>query len=735
MKLLHLIYVLVVLFSIPNISYAQVSNRDSLALVALYDSTDGVNWADNTNWLTGPVSTWHGITVENNNVTRIEFSQNNLSGHLPPQIGNLDSLQYLRLYWNINLVGEIPEEIGNLRKLETLDLNNNRFTGQIPASIGNLVSLQRINIDQSNLTGAIPVEITNCLNLESFRAANNELDSIPDLSGLPLLNDLWVSSNNFSGPLPEWFYSLTNMVSLNVIGNQFDGPLSADIANLQNLRLFYFSSNNFSGTIPKEIGTLNAVTFLQLDGNDFMGEIPPELGDMEDLVHLRLHNNQLTGEIPEHLANLDGLQTLNLGNNQLTGTIPDSIGYLTSLKWLYLTNNNLEGGIPQTFENLVNLEDIYLDQNIFVGTLDGVFENAHNAERIYIDGNNFEGAVPDSFVSFTSLTHLYIGSLNEGNNFSELPSFANNTTLNFLDIRNNAFTFEDIEPQLANTTLSSFFYSPQDSVGDATDTTVAIGSSLTLEVMVGGTANEYQWMKDDVDIPGANNSSYTIPSVSESDSGSYNCRITNTLVTDLTLYSQPVTVNKDGIIPVELTSFTASTLNGKVILKWTTASEINNSGFEVQRKLDNLVWEKIGFIEGNGTTTETQIYEFNDDIKNIVTNSLSYRLKQIDYDGSYKYSSVVNVEDKIPSHYALHQNFPNPFNPTSVIVYDIPKDGIVSLQVYNLIGEVVAVLVDEEKTAGNYEVEFNAAHLASGFYIYSLQAGSFVETRKMILMK
>jgi Leucine-rich repeat (LRR) protein len=533
--------------------YAQVNQQDSLALVALYDSTDGANWTDNTNWLTGPVSTWVGITVDSGNVTRIDFSQNNLSGHLPPQIGNLTSLEYLRLFRNDFLVGEIPPEIGNLTKLHSLFLNNNKFTGEIPKEIGNLESLRFINLDFSDLTGAIPVEITNCLNLESFRAKNNKLNSIPDLSVLPLLRDLWISGNQLSGPLPEFIYSLTTMKSFNISSNQFTGELSPDIANLP-LTHFYFSNNNLSGTIPKEIGTMNTVTFLELYGNDFSGEIPPELGDMDNLRYLRLHSNQLSGEIPEHLANLDGLLELNLGNNQLTGTIPDSIGYLTSLKSIYLTNNNLEGGIPQTFENLVNLEDIYLSNNNFVGTLDGVFDNAHNAERIYIDGNNFEGAVPDSFVSFTNLTRLYIGSFNEGNNFSELPSFANNQTLLFFDIRNNSFTFEDIEPQLANTTLSSFFYSPQDSVGEVMDTTVAIGSSLTLEVVVGGTANEYQWMKGDSDIPGANDSIYIIPSLSESDSGDYNCRITNTIVTDLTLYSKPVSVSTTSATEIDNTT-------------------------------------------------------------------------------------------------------------------------------------------------------------------------------------
>jgi hypothetical protein len=196
-----------------------------------------------------------------------------------------------------------------------------------------------------------------------------------------------------------------------------------------------------------------------------------------------------------------------------------------------------------------------------------------------------------------------------------------------------------------------------------------------------------------------------------------------------------VTIFEAEPIPVELTSFTASTSKGRVTLNWSTATETNNSGFEIQRKLENTVWERIGFVEGHGTTTEIQNYKFIDDISDIKATSLSYRLKKIDYDGSYEYSEEVEVTNSAPTDYALHQNFPNPYNPVTAITYSLSVKSYVELVVYNTLGENITQLVNEEKEAGNYEVSFSATNLPSGIYFYRLQAGDFTETKKMVLLR
>ncbi|MGB5847236.1 MAG: fibronectin type III domain-containing protein, partial [Ignavibacteriaceae bacterium] len=189
------------------------------------------------------------------------------------------------------------------------------------------------------------------------------------------------------------------------------------------------------------------------------------------------------------------------------------------------------------------------------------------------------------------------------------------------------------------------------------------------------------------------------------------------------------------IIPVELVSFTANVFENSVTLSWTTATEVNNLGFEIERRIEDGQFSTIGYVEGHGTTTEKQNYQFIDNISDIQSTSLSYRLKQIDFDGSYEYSDVVEVTNLAPTDFALHQNYPNPFNPVTTIIYSLPVKSQVELIIYNTLGEIIEQLVNEEKEPGRYEVKLNASNLPSGIYFYRLRSGSFVETKKIILMK
>jgi hypothetical protein len=192
-------------------------------------------------------------------------------------------------------------------------------------------------------------------------------------------------------------------------------------------------------------------------------------------------------------------------------------------------------------------------------------------------------------------------------------------------------------------------------------------------------------------------------------------------------------------VPVELTSFTAAITNSRVNLNWLTATEINNQGFEIERYTDNK-WEKIGFVAGHGTTTNSQSYQFTD---NAVKGNVIYRLKQIDFDGKFKYSNEVSVAAvESPEAYLLVQNYPNPFNPSTTIKYSVPEQSNIKLCIYNQLGQQVAEVVNGVKDAGNYEQLFNASNLSSGVYFYKIEAASlqnpnntFISTKKMLLMK
>ncbi|MFI5407243.1 MAG: T9SS type A sorting domain-containing protein, partial [Nitrososphaerales archaeon] len=190
------------------------------------------------------------------------------------------------------------------------------------------------------------------------------------------------------------------------------------------------------------------------------------------------------------------------------------------------------------------------------------------------------------------------------------------------------------------------------------------------------------------------------------------------------------TISLDVLVPVELVSFAAARDNNDVVLSWFTATETNNRGFEVQRKT-NGDYEAIAFVEGNGTTTETQNYIFRD--KDVPSGTYSYRLKQMDYDGSFSYSDAVEIEQ--PAVFYLAQNFPNPFNPTTNIVYSVPVDGNVTLKVYDVLGNEVSTLVDEFRQAGTFNVSFDGSNLSSGVYYYRLTAGEMTTTKKLMLTK
>lgn len=191
-------------------------------------------------------------------------------------------------------------------------------------------------------------------------------------------------------------------------------------------------------------------------------------------------------------------------------------------------------------------------------------------------------------------------------------------------------------------------------------------------------------------------------------------------------------------LPVEIISFTATKENNNVMLKWQTATEVNNYGFEIERamiydKLEMTNFEKVGFVEGSGNSNSSKSYSFEN--KNPPCGKLHYRLKQIDFDGNYEYKDEIEITIDLPTQFTLEQNFPNPFNPSTIIRYSIPNSGKVLLKVYNVLGKEVTTLVNEFKYAGNFEIEFNASELTSGVYFYKIISGSNSETRKMMLIK
>ena len=290
------------------------------------------------------------IPPELGNLTGLEtlsLSGNALSGSIPPSLGNLTNLTRLSLYSN-ELSGSIPPELGRLIKLESLSLAHNRLTDLIPVELGNLTKLESLSLTENHLTGSIPVELGGLANLESLLLGSNRLSGpIPvELSNLDNLRSLWLGDNELSGSIPPELGRLTDLYSLLLMGNYLSGSIPIELSSLPRLRTLWLSNNYLSGSIPPELGNLTNLESLLLGLNGLSGSIPPELGNLTRLDSLRLQHNELSGSIPPSLGNLTKLVYFNLSDNELSGSIPPELDNLTRLEAFGLSGNDLSGCIP-----------------------------------------------------------------------------------------------------------------------------------------------------------------------------------------------------------------------------------------------------------------------------------------------------------------------------------------------------------------------------------------------------
>ena len=425
-----LIFILLVFFS-ANCAESQVLEQDSLALDAIYNSTNGVAWTHNDFWLMGgvPVSWWYGVQIQGNRVSRLDLPYNGLSGHLPEETGNLDSLRFLDLAHDTIL--SLPHSIGNLVTLDTLNL----FAATIdtlPTEIGNLTDLRFFSFGYTQIR-YLPEEIGGLVKLEVLTGSNGQLRNIPE-----------------------------------------------------------------------SIGNMTALKFIYLPVND-IANLPPGIGNCTNLEELHLNANQIP-EVPEEIGNLENLEHLILGGNCLND-LPDEIFTLTNLTDLNFAANNIDE-IPASIGNLTKLRNFQFFKNEIT-------------------------SIPDEIGNLTDMTWI----IGYSNNIDALPlSLLNLTGITVFNISQNALTFEDLEPMVL---ISGFDYQYQDSIDSHPDTTVVVNSPFRFECLTGGEYNHYQWIKDNDTLAGATEYYLEFPAVTFADSGAYLCVVTNSIATELTLYSKP----------------------------------------------------------------------------------------------------------------------------------------------------------------------------------------------------
>lgn len=503
-----------------------VLTSDSLALVAFYNSTNGPSWTNHSNWLTGPVDTWNGIIVNANRVNTITLYNNNLTGTLPPELGDLDALQYLELGLN-QIGGSIPVEIGNLTNLVALSFRDNVMTGTLPTVLGNLTGLINLELAYNQFTGDIPVELGNLTNLTTLELLVNQL----------------------TGPIPTELGNLTNLTLLNLSGNFLTGGIPASLGNLSNLERLLLFYNPLGGSIPPELGNLTNLQSLQLVQNQLTGEIPPEFASLSNLNDLNLNTNQLTGSIPSFLGSLSLLQTVDLSNNQFTGTLPPELGGLNALSSFTIFNNQLEGEIPAEIGNLPAITTLNLGKNQFYNYVPASFNNLSTLQYLSVEQNQLSGFDP-TLTALTNLTQLTTLKL-DNNIFADLPNLSALTAITSLTLQNNTLTFEDLEPLAGVTGVQ---YSPQQNFGSGGTISIVTGNPIFLQQLVGGSANQYQWYKNAGVLSGATANPFTISPASAADGGTYHLEVTSPLVPGLTLISYDLIISV--ILPGAQTYFT-----------------------------------------------------------------------------------------------------------------------------------------------------------------------------------
>ena len=442
---------------------ATIPTAECEALVALYNSTDGDNWTDNTGWLVlaDPCS-WFGVICFGGSVVQVRLGANELSGPIPHALGDLSNLEQLVLQGN-QLTGTIPPELGNLSNLRWSFLLDNQLTGAIPPELGNLSNLEQLLLGSNQLTGAIPPELGNLSSLTVLSINSNQITgTIPaELGNLSNLDILWLFDSELEGLVPLTVAVLGGQLQqdspalfpcsfqnagvfmpdtqeyrdADLDGDGFicEVPLSAppefssstvtEIPQIEceALVALYNSTDGDNWTkndgwllsadmcSPSGVACLGGrVVVISLPINNLTGSIPAELGNLTALTTLQLNDNNLTGSIPAELGNLTALAGLFLESNELSGPIPAELGNLTALMTLYLFGNNLTGSIPAELGNTA-LRLLLLESNQLSGPIPAELGNLTGLSGLQLNDNNLTGSIPAELGNLTALSGLFLG--------------------------------------------------------------------------------------------------------------------------------------------------------------------------------------------------------------------------------------------------------------------------------------------------------------------------------------
>ncbi|MEO8209433.1 MAG: T9SS type A sorting domain-containing protein [bacterium] len=471
--------------------------------------------------------------------------------------------------------------------------------------------------------------------------------------------------------------------------------------------------------------SLHTCSYIGISDNDFNNSSISYMAFGAPCNHITVNRNRNVGGVT--FDDVDWgifLNTIRITNNFITTMIIRSVNrtvlienntisdlYIHLCKDVIISKNKFSDGFNVTscdtiniINNLINapcdsLRSNYLQFNDHINIFFNTFKNNCLNDEALVFFNRNATTINNLFINFSGgfafsaedLSNLNV--LSDYNNFyngtdSNLINYSNTIFNNVNDFYNSTGFDEHSNSRVVNFVSETDLHLAGSSIGDIQ--LAGIPTSLVTDDIDGQPRNPFHPYKgaDEPDVP----------------------------------------------LPVELTSFTSSVINNNVQLRWTTISEINNFGFDVERSSVNDLWSKIGFVKGNGNSNSLNNYFYED--KNVSSGKYKYRLKQTDYNGNFEYHNLLTeVIVGVPIEFKLSQNYPNPFNPVTIINYSVPRTQFITIKVYDMTGKEILTLVNETKEAGSYSIEFEGSNLPSGMYFYKIKAGAFNDVRMMVLLK
>ena len=674
-----------------------VNSRQDLvhsALSALYLNTDGNNWRRNSGWETGMVPTadqlaqWYGITLQESRLVELNLAYNGLTGRLPSELGYLSNLLWLYLQGN-SVSGKVPRELGLLSQLQRLDLSHNSLSGELPMELGRLSHLRRLYLGGNALSGAIPKEFGDLSRLQRLYLGYNSLSGeIPkELGQLSQLEWLILDANSLSGVIPKELGYLSELQWLGLKHNSLSGPLPSELGNLSRLRLLYLRNNALIGEIPRELGNLSRLESLFLNNNALSGVIPRELGDLSELRSLFLNSNSLSGTIPTELGKLSQLESLNLANNQLLGKIPEELSNLTQLQWLWIAGNSLSGPISKEFRKLLQLERMSLNDNYLTGSISPELSEMTRLKVLHLHNNSLSGPIPRELGDFPTLEELDL----HANYLSGTipPELGNIFTLKKLSLNEN-FLSGDIPQEIGNLSkLELLDLSENMLTGLLPRSLLQLTNLKTLhfggqDLCAPQDESFHEWLKSIPDASGPICSATYLTSAVEDQTFILDRSITALVLPEAEGGTEPYSYTLNPSLPAGL-SFTDSTRTV--------------SGTPI------ALADKAAF-----TYTATDATGGAD--------SLTFDIEVVP-------PPLAASRGGVPEKFTIHGNYPNPFNHSTHLLFDLPWPARVTVDVLDLAGRHILTVPAANLEAGwEHSIELRGAKMASGIYLYRVIASS-----------